>query len=101
MNNADFSIDSLYAIESCFMLWDLIFTLTRHTVFTDVLLPCMINATPLRVSANPSLYTDCFSNSDPRSQSWSHRMRSRASTGCCKGVESGVNCCQRYGTVSG
>lgn len=51
MNNADFSIDSLCAIESCFMLWDLIFTLTRHTVFTDVLLPCMINATPLRVSA--------------------------------------------------
>lgn len=51
MNNADFSIDSLYAIESCFMLWDLIFTLTRHTVFTDVLLPCMINATALCVSA--------------------------------------------------
>lgn len=75
MNNADFSIDSLHAIESCFMLWDLIFTLTRHTVFTDVLLPCMINATPpllpLQAAAalKPSLYTDCFSNSDPRSHS--------------------------------
>lgn len=105
MNNADFSIDSLYATESCFMLWDLIFTLTRHTVFTDVLLPCMINATALHVSAGSGgtktfpLYR-LFLQLRPAKSQWGDRMRSRASTRCCKGVESGVNCCQRYGTVS-
>lgn len=106
MNNADFSIDSLYAIESCFMLWDLIFTLTWHTVFTDVLLPCMINATVQRVSAGTGstktfpLYR-LFLQLWPVKSQWRDRMRDRTSSHCCEEVESSINRCQRHCTASG
>ena len=49
----------------------------------------------------PSLYTDCFSNSDPWSHSGETGARDRTSACRCEGVGSGINRCQRYCAVSG
>lgn len=87
------------------MLWDLIFTLTWHTVFTDVLWPCMINATVQSVSADSRstktfpLYR-LFPQLWPVKPQWRDWVRDRTGGRCCEEVESGINRCQSYCTVS-